>query len=122
MTTRAGAVARPSGRAPITKLSVGWREPSLTVGLLPRATTHPLLKIPRNLRPNPFSHRHRDAIPNHSVSIIIASHESERVRNSLQSSIFSNRVRSYTPRKSFIRHQSRTQVFRVMRNTSGCDI
>ena len=81
-----------------------------------------LSEIPRNLRANPFSNRDGDAIPDHSVSIVIASHESECVRDSLQPGVFSNRVGSHAARKPPIGNQSRAQVFGVVRNASGCDV
>src|SRR5260370_3815816 len=48
-----------------------------------------LSKIPRNLRADPFSHRDGDAIPDHSVRVVVTSRESESVRNSLQPGVFS---------------------------------
>jgi hypothetical protein len=65
---------------------------------------NPLLEIPRNLRADPFSNRDGDAIPDHSVSIIIASRESECVRDSLQPGVLSNRVRPRALRESLISH------------------
>src|SRR5437868_6140621 len=61
------------------------------------------IKIPRNLRPDPFSHRHRDAISDHSVGIVTTPHKSECVRDSLQPGIFSHRVRPRAMRKNRIR-------------------
>src|SRR5947207_11200024 len=52
-----------------------------------------LLEVTRNLRADPFSDRHRDAIPDHSIGVVVATRESECVRNSLQPRVFSHRVR-----------------------------
>jgi hypothetical protein len=73
-------------------------------------------------RPNPFTYRNRHPIPDHSVSIITAPRENECVRNSLQPGVFSNRIRPHAVRKPSVRHQSRAQVFGVMRHASGCNV
>src|SRR5204863_2503257 len=51
-----------------------------------------LLEVTRNLRVNPSSHRHRDAIPDHSIGIVVAARESECVRHSLQPGVFADRI------------------------------
>src|SRR6266404_5629600 len=79
-------------------------------------------KIPFNLRADPFPYRHRDTIPDHSIRVVVASRESERVRDSLQPGVFSNGVRPRAARKPSIGNQSRAQVFGVVRNTGGCDV
>src|SRR5437867_1107902 len=58
------------------------------------------MEIPPNLSANPFSHRHRHTIPNHSIGIVVTSHKTERVRHSLQSRDFSNRVWPNATRES----------------------
>src|SRR6266852_5237309 len=80
------------------------------------------MKIPCNLRADPFPYKHIDTIPNHSISIIVATRESECVRNSLQPGVFSNGVRPRAARKSTVRNQSRAQVLCVMRDAGGCDV
>jgi hypothetical protein len=82
---------------------------------------NPLLEIPRNLRANPFSNRDGDAIPNHSIGIVVAPRERECFRHSLQPRVFSNCVRPRAARKPPVRNQSRAQVFGVMRHAGGCD-
>jgi hypothetical protein len=83
---------------------------------------NPSSEIPRNLRADPFSNRDGNAIPDHSVSVRVASRESECVRDSLQPGVFSNRVGPRAARKPPVRNQPRAQVFGVMRNAGWCDI
>jgi len=71
---------------------------------------NPSLKIPHNLRTNPFPHRHRHAIPNHPVRIVTAPRKRECIRNPLQPRILSNRIRPHTLRKPPVRNQPRAQV------------
>src|SRR6266481_8581892 len=71
------------------------------------SSIRPALKIPSNLGPNPLSHQNRDAIPNHPVSVVVASPERECIRHSLQPRVFAHCVRPRAARKSFIGHQSR---------------
>src|SRR5258706_1406758 len=66
-------------------------------------------EISDNLRTDPFSHRNRNAIADHSVRIIGAAHESKRVGNTLEPRVLSNRVRPHALRKSPIDHQSGAQ-------------
>lgn len=51
----------------------------LYVRLRPR---NRLLEVARNLRADPFSHRDGDAIPDHSVRVVVTALESETVRHS----------------------------------------
>jgi hypothetical protein len=62
-----------------------------------------LLEIPHNLRTDPFSNRHRDAISDHSISLVIASNKKEIIRYSLQARVFSDRVWPRAVWKSFVR-------------------
>src|SRR5205814_9933648 len=74
------------------------------------------------LRSEPLSHRHRDAIPDHSVRIVVAADKGKHVGHTLQPCILANRIRSNALRKSSIDHQSCTQVLRVMRDTRRSDV
>jgi hypothetical protein len=77
-----------------------------------------LLEIAPNLRADPFSHGHRNAIPDHSISVVVTPGESETVRHSLQPRILPNRIRPHATLKPPVRNQSRTQVFGVVRSGS----
>ena len=92
------------------------------VGTLNTCNQLLLSKISPHLAPNQLAYRNRDSIPDHSVSIITAPRENECVRNSLQPGVFSNRIRPHAVRKPSVRHQSRAQVFGVMRHASGCNV
>ena len=81
-----------------------------------------LFEIPRNLGANPFSHWNRNAIPDHSISVVVTPLESETVRHALQPRILPNRVRPHAIRKPPIFNQSRAHVFGIVRNAGGCDI
>jgi hypothetical protein len=52
---------------------------SLPLSFVRFALRNLLFEVPRNLSADPFSHWNRHAIPDHSVSIIVASSESECV-------------------------------------------
>ena len=81
-----------------------------------------LIEVTNDLTTNPFTHRHRNPIPDHSIRIIIASAKGKRVRHPLQPRILANRVRSHPMRKSPIDHQPCTQVLRVMSNARRRDV
>ncbi len=81
-----------------------------------------LSEVTHNLRADPFSNRYRDPIPDHSVRVRLASHESKCIGDTLESCVFSDRVRSHALRKPSIDHQSGAQVFRVMRNAGRCNV
>src|SRR5688572_8248503 len=81
-----------------------------------------LFEIPSNLMPDPFSNRNRNTIPDHSIGVIRSPRESEGIGHSLQPCVFPNRVGSNASWEPLVSHQSRAQVFGVVRNAGGRDV
>ncbi len=80
------------------------------------------IEITHDFRPDPLSHRNRDPIPNHSISIIITANKTKRVRHTLESRVLANRIRPHAMRKPLVRNQSCTQVLSIVCNAGRRDV